>query len=139
MTAGQHHQPHQLQQHSANVVQAAGGLKRMAPRTQAAAATEDYEEYNDVAMMGGVNLNEESRNILPNVIGPAASGGRTCKEQLFVPASALRMRALKHTPGVTSVSEEATVLLANALEVRKRGLREVPRCQLDSSSLARDP
>lgn len=124
----QHHHPHPLQPHGANMTQAgqgpvtvgqtnvAGGLKRMAPRTQAA-TTEDYEEYNDVAMMGGVNLNEESRNILPNVIGPTATGGRTCKEQLLVAASALRMRVLKHTPGVTSLTDEATALLANALEV----------------------
>ena len=47
----------------------------------------DDDDINDVATMGGVNLTEESRNILATSSDLMAGQMRSCKEEAFLSSS----------------------------------------------------
>ena len=55
-------------------------------------ACRDDDDINDVATMGGVNLTEESRNILATSSDLMAGQMRSCKEEAFLSSSALVTR-----------------------------------------------
>lgn len=53
---------------------------------------DDNDDINDVATMGGVNLSEESKNILATNSELIGSQIRSCKDEAFLPHSALMSR-----------------------------------------------
>ncbi len=52
----------------------------------------DDDDINDVATMGGVNLNEESRNIMATNSELMTGQMRSCKDQYFLQSQALTAR-----------------------------------------------
>ena len=61
----------------------------------------DDDDINDVATMGGVNLTEESRNILATSSELMAGQMRSCKEEAFLSSAALHTR-LSHIGTLSS-------------------------------------
>ena len=52
----------------------------------------DDDDINDVAAMGGVNLSEESRNIMATNSDLMAGQLRSCKDESFLHSPALQAR-----------------------------------------------
>ena len=55
----------------------------------------DYDDINDVASMAGVNISEESANILASNSGLVGAVTRSCKDEPFLSCSLLQKRMLE--------------------------------------------
>ncbi|XP_064640682.1 transcription initiation factor TFIID subunit 4-like [Lineus longissimus] len=86
----------------------------------------DDDDINDVATMGGVNLTEESRNILASSSEIFGAQTRSCKDEYFLNTAPLLNRisniAKKH--GLSDVPTEVAHLVSHASQERLRNLVE---------------
>lgn len=91
---------------------------------------EDDGDINDVAEMGGVNLNEESKNILATSSLLAAAQLRSCKEETLLGGSLFmdRLRATAKRHGVEEVEGSVATVLSHAVEERLSTVLHRLRC-----------
>ncbi|ELT99952.1 hypothetical protein CAPTEDRAFT_223724 [Capitella teleta] len=86
----------------------------------------DDDDINDVATMGGVNLTEESRNIMATSSDLLMGQMRSCKEEALLSSSALsaRLTAIAKRQGLDDMSPDVVKLISHATEERLRFLLE---------------
>ncbi|XP_053299886.1 transcription initiation factor TFIID subunit 4 isoform X2 [Pleuronectes platessa] len=86
----------------------------------------DYDDINDVASMAGVNLSEESANILASNSGLVGAVTHSCKDEPFLSCSLLQKRMLEigNRYGVTNLGVEVVKFVSHATQQRLRGLLE---------------
>ncbi|KAK5872937.1 hypothetical protein PBY51_013595 [Eleginops maclovinus] len=86
----------------------------------------DDDDINDVASMAGVNLSEESANILATNSGLVGAVTRSCKDEAFLSCALLQRRMLeigrKH--GVTDLGAEVVNFVSHATQQRLQTLLE---------------
>ncbi|RUS91832.1 hypothetical protein EGW08_000403 [Elysia chlorotica] len=83
------------------------------------------DDFNDVATMGGVNLSEESKNILATTNADfIGAQSRSCKDEIFLAALPLQRKiaaaAKKH--GIEEISPAVVNLISHATQERLREL-----------------
>lgn len=87
------------------------------------------DDINDVAAMGGVNLQEETQRILGNtdMIGTQI---RSCKEEYLVPSAAMmaRIKAICAKQGLDEPPPEVAALMSHALQERLKTIVEKLTC-----------
>nr|KAG5712640.1 hypothetical protein BaRGS_029695 [Batillaria attramentaria] len=88
------------------------------------ALKDDNDDINDVATMGGVNLSEESKNILATNSELIGSQIRSCKDEAFLPHPALmaRITAIAKKHGLDDVSSDVSGLISHATQQRLRDI-----------------
>ncbi|XP_062252417.1 transcription initiation factor TFIID subunit 4-like isoform X2 [Platichthys flesus] len=93
---------------------------------EAGGTFKDYDDINDVASMAGVNLSEESANILASNSGLVGAVTRSCKDEPFLSCSLLQKRMLEigSRYGVTNLGAEVVKFVSHATQQRLRGLLE---------------
>ncbi|XP_060926295.1 transcription initiation factor TFIID subunit 4-like isoform X2 [Limanda limanda] len=93
---------------------------------EASGYVKDYDELNDVASMAGVNLCEESTNILASNSGLMGVVTHSCKDEPFLPCSLLQKRMLEigSRHGMTNMGAELVNLVSHATQQRLRNLLE---------------
>ncbi|XP_052816310.1 transcription initiation factor TFIID subunit 4-like [Mya arenaria] len=86
----------------------------------------DDDDINDVATMGGVNLSEESKNILATNAEFIGAQIRSCKDEAFLHHGPLvkRIHAIASRHGVTEVPTEVANLISHATQERLRHIVE---------------
>ncbi|XP_045193372.2 transcription initiation factor TFIID subunit 4-like [Mercenaria mercenaria] len=86
----------------------------------------DDDDINDVATMGGVNLTEESRNILATNAEFIGTQIRSCKDEAFLAQGPLtsRIHAIARRHGITEVPTEVANLVSHATQERLRHIVE---------------
>ncbi|XP_074645985.1 transcription initiation factor TFIID subunit 4B-like [Tubulanus polymorphus] len=86
----------------------------------------DDDDINDVAAMGGVNIIEESRNILSAGSDILTTQVRSCKDEYFLNHGPLlkRIMAAAQKHGITDVPPEVAHLVSHATQERLRNLLE---------------
>ncbi|XP_017290694.1 transcription initiation factor TFIID subunit 4 [Kryptolebias marmoratus] len=93
---------------------------------QAGSTFKDDDDINDVASMAGVNLSEESANILATNSGLVGSVTHSCKDEAFLSCAVLQRRMLeigrKH--GVTELGTDVANYISHAAQHRLRDLLE---------------
>ncbi len=82
------------------------------------------DDINDVATMGGVNLSEESRNILATSSDLMSGQLRSCKDENFLISQALiaRVNATVRRHGLDDVSPQVASLISHATQERLRNV-----------------
>ncbi|BFZ19294.1 hypothetical protein BsWGS_22333 [Bradybaena similaris] len=83
------------------------------------------DDINDVATMGGVNLSEESKNILATTNADAIGAHlRSCKDEIFFPASPLlrKITAIAKKYGIEEISPGVVSMISHATQERLRCL-----------------
>ncbi|XP_076448738.1 transcription initiation factor TFIID subunit 4-like [Babylonia areolata] len=82
------------------------------------ALKDDNDDINDVATMGGVNLSEESKNILATNSELIGSQIRSCQDKTFLPQDVLtsRIAAAAKKQGLEGVSPEVSRIISHATE-----------------------
>ncbi|XP_067935999.1 transcription initiation factor TFIID subunit 4-like isoform X2 [Watersipora subatra] len=96
-----------------------------APKGKQRLDLKDDDDINDVATMGGVNLSEETKNILAAV--PDSSGQlRSCRDDVFLSHTPLaqKIRQLALQRGIRDVNSDVISLVSHACEERLRHLTE---------------
>ncbi|XP_077581935.1 transcription initiation factor TFIID subunit 4 isoform X1 [Stigmatopora nigra] len=93
---------------------------------EAAATFKDDDDINDVASMAGVNLSEESANILATGSGLVGAVTHSCKDETFISSVMLQRRMLEiaRKLGVTDLGPEVINLISHATQQRLRDLLE---------------
>ncbi|XP_070195793.1 transcription initiation factor TFIID subunit 4-like isoform X2 [Littorina saxatilis] len=88
------------------------------------ALKEDNDDINDVATMGGVNISEESKNILATNSELIGSQIRSCQDKTFLPHDLLmaRIAAVAKKHGLEGVSPDVTRIVSHATQERLRDL-----------------
>ncbi|KAJ8316709.1 hypothetical protein KUTeg_005739 [Tegillarca granosa] len=104
--------------------QSAGKTHKEKPKYE---ALKDDDDINDVATMGGVNLSEESRNILASNADFIGTQIRSCKDEIcHVIAKLAKLnfmgKASKH--GIDDISNEVVNLVSHATQERLRDVLE---------------
>ncbi|XP_019715318.1 transcription initiation factor TFIID subunit 4 isoform X2 [Hippocampus comes] len=86
----------------------------------------DDDDINDVASMAGVNLSEESANILATNSGLVGAVTRSCKDEAFLSCAMLQRRMLEigRRHGVTDLGPEVINYVSHATQQRLRDLLE---------------
>ncbi|XP_069113010.1 transcription initiation factor TFIID subunit 4-like [Argopecten irradians] len=86
----------------------------------------DDDDINDVATMGGVNLSEETKNILATNADFIGTQIRSCKDEAFLHHSTLQSRisAIAKKHGVDEVSSDVINLVSHAAQERMRDVLE---------------
>ncbi|XP_060077084.1 transcription initiation factor TFIID subunit 4-like [Ylistrum balloti] len=86
----------------------------------------DDDDINDVATMGGVNLSEESKNILATNADFIGTQIRSCKDEAFLHHATLQSRisAIAKKHGVDEVSTDVINLVSHAAQERMRDVLE---------------
>ncbi|XP_021352756.1 transcription initiation factor TFIID subunit 4-like [Mizuhopecten yessoensis] len=86
----------------------------------------DDDDINDVATMGGVNLSEESKNILATNADFIGTQIRSCKDEAFLHHATLQSRisAIAKKHGVDEVSSDVINLVSHAAQERMRDVLE---------------
>ncbi|XP_012717646.2 transcription initiation factor TFIID subunit 4 isoform X1 [Fundulus heteroclitus] len=86
----------------------------------------DDDDINDVASMAGVNLSEESANILATNSGLVGAVTHSCKDEAFLSCAALQRRALEigARHGVTELGAEVVNYISHATQQRLLNLLE---------------
>lgn len=86
----------------------------------------DDEDINDVASMAGVNLSEESANILATNSGLVGAVTHSCKDEAFLSCAALQRRMLEigRKYGVTDLGAEVVNYVSHATQQRLQHLLE---------------
>ncbi|XP_034388873.1 LOW QUALITY PROTEIN: transcription initiation factor TFIID subunit 4-like [Cyclopterus lumpus] len=84
----------------------------------------DEDDINDVTSMAGVNLSEESANILATNSGLVGAVTRSCKDAAFLPFAILqkRMQEIGRRYGVTDLGAEAVNFVSHATQQRLQNL-----------------
>ncbi|GFR69230.1 transcription initiation factor TFIID subunit 4, partial [Elysia marginata] len=83
------------------------------------------DDFNDVATMGGVNLSEESKNILATTNADfIGAQSRSCKDEIFLAASPLlkKITAAAKKHGIEEISPAVVNLISHATQERLREL-----------------
>ncbi|CAG5124131.1 unnamed protein product [Candidula unifasciata] len=83
------------------------------------------DDINDVATMGGVNLTEESKNILATTNADfIGAQSRSCKDEIFLAASPLlrKISSIAKKYGIDDVSPTVVNLVSHALQERLRDM-----------------
>ncbi|CAG5132758.1 unnamed protein product [Candidula unifasciata] len=81
------------------------------------------DDINDVATMGGVNLSEESKNILATTNADAIGAHlRSCKDEIFLPATPLlrKITAIAKKYGIEEISPGVVSMISHATQERLR-------------------
>uniref|UniRef100_A0A1A8EZ65 TAF4 RNA polymerase II, TATA box binding protein (TBP)-associated factor, 135kDa n=2 Tax=Nothobranchius korthausae TaxID=1143690 RepID=A0A1A8EZ65_9TELE len=93
---------------------------------EASSAFKDEDDFNDVASMAGVNLSEESANILTTNSGLVGAVTHSCKDEVFLSPALLQRRMLeigrKH--GVMELGPEVVSYVSHATQQRLQSLME---------------
>ncbi|ESO03273.1 hypothetical protein HELRODRAFT_191983 [Helobdella robusta] len=113
-----HHRQQQIQQH----LQASRPEKR---KFETISRTED-DDINDVATMGGVNLNEETRNIL-SVTSILSTGQlRSCTEESFLDQHLLSkfVSTIAQRKGLSTVQPDSINMLSMAVKEKLKTILE---------------
>ncbi|XP_061189986.1 transcription initiation factor TFIID subunit 4-like isoform X2 [Saccostrea echinata] len=86
----------------------------------------DDDDINDVATMGGVNLSEESKNILASNADFIGTQIRSCKDEAFLHHGPLlsRITAIAKKHGLDDISSDVANLVSHATQERLRDLLE---------------
>ncbi|XP_033755591.1 transcription initiation factor TFIID subunit 4-like [Pecten maximus] len=86
----------------------------------------DDDDINDVATMGGVNLSEETKNILATNADFIGTQIRSCKDEAFLHHATLQSRisAIAKKYGVDEVSSDVINLVSHAAQERMRDVLE---------------
>ncbi|KAM8868686.1 transcription initiation factor TFIID subunit 4 [Synchiropus picturatus] len=93
---------------------------------EAGGTFKDDDDINDVASMAGVNLSEESANILATNSGLVGAVMRSCKDEPFLSHALLQRRILEIGKrfGVTEVGAEVVTFVSHAIQQRLQDLLE---------------
>uniref|UniRef100_A0A3Q2EIM9 Transcription initiation factor TFIID component TAF4 C-terminal domain-containing protein n=1 Tax=Cyprinodon variegatus TaxID=28743 RepID=A0A3Q2EIM9_CYPVA len=86
----------------------------------------DDDDINDVASMAGVNLSEESANILASNSGLVGAVTHSCKDEAFLSCATLQRRMLEigMRYGVTELGAEVVNYISHATQQRLLNLLE---------------
>ncbi|KAI9546373.1 hypothetical protein NQZ68_027542 [Dissostichus eleginoides] len=86
----------------------------------------DDDDINDVASMAGVNLSEESANILATNSGLVGAVTRSCKDEAFLSCALLqrRMMEIGRKYGVTDLGADVVTFVSHATQQRLQTLLE---------------
>ncbi|KAM9814255.1 transcription initiation factor TFIID subunit 4-like [Neosynchiropus ocellatus] len=93
---------------------------------EAGGTFKDDDDINDVASMAGVNLSEESANILATNSGLVGAVMRSCKDEPFLSHALLQRRILEIGKrfGVMDVGAEVVTFVSHAIQQRLQDLLE---------------
>ncbi|XP_072238822.1 transcription initiation factor TFIID subunit 4 isoform X2 [Leuresthes tenuis] len=93
---------------------------------EAGGTFKDDDDINDVASMAGVNLSEESANILATNSGLVGAVMRSCKDEAFLSCAMLQRRMLEigRRYGVTDLGAEVVNYVSYATQQRLQNLLE---------------
>ncbi|XP_041812548.1 transcription initiation factor TFIID subunit 4 isoform X2 [Chelmon rostratus] len=93
---------------------------------EAGGTFKDDDDINDVASMAGVNLSEESANILATNSGLVGAVTHSCKDEAFLSCAMLQRRMLEigRRFGVTDLGAEVVNLVSHATQQRLQNLLE---------------
>ncbi|XP_044079617.1 transcription initiation factor TFIID subunit 4 [Siniperca chuatsi] len=93
---------------------------------EAGGTFKDDDDINDVASMAGVNLSEESANILATNSGLVGAVTRSCKDEAFLSCALLQRRMLEigRRYGVTDLGAEVVNYVSHATQQRLQNLLE---------------
>ncbi|XP_077429397.1 transcription initiation factor TFIID subunit 4 [Vanacampus margaritifer] len=93
---------------------------------EAGGTFKDDDDINDVASMAGVNLSEESANILATNSGLVGAVTHSCKDEAFLSGAMLQRRMLEigRRHGVTDFGPEVINYVSHATQQRLRDLLE---------------
>ncbi|KAM3622032.1 uncharacterized protein V6R79_019555 [Siganus canaliculatus] len=93
---------------------------------EAAGSFKDDDDINDVASMAGVNLSEESANILATNSGLVGVVTRSCKDETFLSCAVLQRKMLEigRRYGVTDLGAEVVTYISHATQQRLQNLLE---------------
>ncbi|XP_061584115.1 transcription initiation factor TFIID subunit 4-like [Cololabis saira] len=93
---------------------------------EAGGTFKDDDDINDVASMAGVNLSEESANILATNSGLVGAVTHSCKDEPFLSCTMLHRRMLEigRRYGVTELGAEVVNYVSHATEQRLQNLLE---------------
>ncbi|CAG5983876.1 unnamed protein product [Menidia menidia] len=93
---------------------------------EAGGTFKDDDDINDVASMAGVNLSEESANILATNSGLVGAVMHSCKDEAFLSCALLQRRMLEigKRYGVTDLGAEVVNCVSHATQQRLQNLLE---------------
>lgn len=93
---------------------------------EAGGTFKDDDDINDVASMAGVNLTEESANILATNSGLVGAVTHSCEDEAFLSCALLQRRMLEigRRHGVTDLGVEVVKLVSHATQQRLQNLLE---------------
>ncbi|CAJ1051378.1 transcription initiation factor TFIID subunit 4-like isoform X1 [Xyrichtys novacula] len=93
---------------------------------EAGGSFKDDDDINDVASMAGVNLSEESANILATNSGLVGAVTHSCKDEAFLSCAILQRRVLEigRRYGVSDLGAEVVNLISHATQQRLQNLLE---------------
>ncbi|XP_022601274.1 transcription initiation factor TFIID subunit 4-like [Seriola dumerili] len=93
---------------------------------EAGGTFKDDDDINDVASMAGVNLSEESANILATNSGLVGAVTHSCKDETFLSCTMLQRRMLEigRRHGVTDLGAEVVNFVSHATQQRLQNLLE---------------
>lgn len=93
---------------------------------EAGGTFKDDDDINDVASMAGVNLTEESANILATNSGLVGAVTHSCEDEAFLSCALLQRRMLEigRRHGVTDLGAEVVKLVSHATQQRLQNLLE---------------
>nr|XP_019942453.1 PREDICTED: transcription initiation factor TFIID subunit 4-like [Paralichthys olivaceus]XP_019942454.1 PREDICTED: transcription initiation factor TFIID subunit 4-like [Paralichthys olivaceus] len=93
---------------------------------EAGSTFKDEDDINDVASMAGVNLSEESANILASNSGLVGAVTHSCKDEAFLSCALLQKRMLEigSRYGVTNLGAEVVNFVSHATQQRLQNLLE---------------
>lgn len=93
---------------------------------EAGGTFKDDDDINDVASMAGVNLTEESANILATNSGLVGAVTHSCEDEAFISCALLQRRMLEigRRHGVMDLGTEVVKLVSHATQQRLQNLLE---------------
>uniref|UniRef100_A0A3P9I7Q2 TAF4A RNA polymerase II, TATA box binding protein (TBP)-associated factor n=1 Tax=Oryzias latipes TaxID=8090 RepID=A0A3P9I7Q2_ORYLA len=93
---------------------------------EAGGTFKDDDDINDVASMAGVNLSEESANILATNSGLVGAVTHSCKDEAFLSCAVLQRRMLEISKrhGVTDLGTDVVTFISHATQQRLQNLLE---------------
>uniref|UniRef100_A0A8C9ZWY7 TAF4A RNA polymerase II, TATA box binding protein (TBP)-associated factor n=1 Tax=Sander lucioperca TaxID=283035 RepID=A0A8C9ZWY7_SANLU len=118
-------QPRKDVPHVSKQVSAASLTQAQKNKLKEAGGTfKDDDDINDVASMAGVNLSEESANILATNSGIVGAVTHSCKDEAFLSYAILqrRMQEIGSRYGVTELGAEVVNLVSHATQQRLQNL-----------------
>ncbi|KAM4588185.1 transcription initiation factor TFIID subunit 4 [Odontesthes bonariensis] len=104
----------------------AAALGQKNKQKEAGGTFKDDDDINDVASMAGVNLSEESANILATNSGLVGAVMHSCKDEAFLSCAMLQRRMLEigRRYGVTELGAEVVNYVSYATQQRLQNLLE---------------
>uniref|UniRef100_A0A8C6U9N2 TAF4A RNA polymerase II, TATA box binding protein (TBP)-associated factor n=1 Tax=Neogobius melanostomus TaxID=47308 RepID=A0A8C6U9N2_9GOBI len=116
----------ELQPVSKHVLSTALTLAQRNKMKEAGGTFKDDDDINDVASMAGVNLTEESANILATNSGLVGAVTHSCEDEAFLSCALLQRRMLEigRRHGMTDLGAEVVKLVSHATQQHLRNLLE---------------